>query len=92
MKKTKNENGLPEYLNDKILNGVSFLNKLDEPKEKILERIEFLKTEKDYSEKDISYILLLLSLPIVDAFFNDPQHIKLAKQFRFGNVDNRTIN
>jgi hypothetical protein len=92
MKKTKTKNVLPSYLNDKILKGVAFLNKVDEPKEKIMERMEFLKTEKNYSDKDISYILLLLSLPIVDRFFNEPEHIKLAKQFQFGSVDNRTIN
>ena len=83
---------LPKYLTKKIMLGVSFLNERNETKEKIIERIEFLKTEKKYSDKEISYILLLLSLPMIDEFFSDPDNFKLAKEFTFGKVENRTIN
>jgi len=86
-----NEHKLPSYLSDKILRGVAFLNK-DETKEMTKEKINFLETEENYTPKEISYILLLLSLPIVDKFFNEPKHMELAKQYQFDNVDNRTIN
>jgi hypothetical protein len=89
MKKTKHT--LPAYLSDKILRGVAFLN-TDEDKQIIKEKLNFLETQENYTPKEISYILLLLSLPIVDKFFNEPKHMELAKQFQFGNVDNRTIN
>lgn len=89
MKKTKHK--LPSYLSDKVLRGVAFLN-TEETKDKIIQKINFLEEQEGYTQKEISYIFLLLSLPIVDEFFNKPEHIKLAKQFNFGNVDNRTIN
>jgi len=89
MKKTKHT--LPAHLSDKILRGVAFLN-TDEEKELIKEKLNFLETQENYTPKEISYILLLLSLPIVDRFFNEPKHMELAKEFEFSNVDNRTIN
>jgi hypothetical protein len=89
MKKTKYI--LPAYLSDKILRGVAFLN-TDEDRKIIKEKLNFLETQENYTPKEISYILLLLSLPIVDKFFNEPKHMELAKQFQFDNVDNRTIN
>ena len=54
-KRTKYE--LPNHLNDKILKGVSFIN-TDEPREIIKARLEFLEKEKNYTKKEISYILL----------------------------------
>ena len=86
----KQEHKLPHYLNDRILRGVAFLNK-EEPEEMLQKKISFLEEEEDYTRKEISYILLLLSLPFVDAFFNDPQNRQLAKEFNFGTI-NRTIN
>ena len=88
-KRTKYE--LPNHLNDKILKGVSFIN-TDEPREIIKARLEFLEKEKNYTKKEISYILLLSALPVVDEFFSKPEHMELASKFNFDNVDNRTIN
>jgi hypothetical protein len=82
---------LPNHLNDKILKGVSFINK-DEPKEIIKARLDFLEKEKNYTKKEISYILLLSALPMVDEFFSNPENIELASKFNFDKVDNRTIN
>ena len=88
-KRTKYE--LPNHLNDKILKGVSFIN-TDESREIIKARLEFLEKEKNYTKKEISYILLLSALPVVDEFFNKPEHMELASKFNYDNVDNRTIN
>jgi hypothetical protein len=87
----KQEHKLPHYLNDRILRGVAFLNK-EEPQEMIQQKISFLEEEENYTRKEISYILLLLALPFVDNFFNDPHNRQLAKDFDFDSVMNRTIN
>ena len=90
--KKENKNTLPHYLNEKILRGVAFLNKQDDSEEMMQKKISFLEEEENYTAQEISYILLLLSLPMVDKFFNDPLNRKLAKEFNFSKVDNRTIN
>jgi hypothetical protein len=65
---------LPEYLSVKILNAVGFVEytmktgKLD-----MKGMVKFLETEKKFSQKEIGWVLLLLSLEAVQEILGTPE-------------------
>jgi hypothetical protein len=65
---------LPEYLSVKILNAVGFVEytrktgKLD-----MKGMVKFLETEKKFSQQEIGWVLLLLSLETVQEILGTPE-------------------
>jgi len=65
---------LPKYLSIKILNAIGFIEyskqngKLDMPGV-----IKFLETDKKFSQKEIGWVLLLLSLDAVEEILSTPE-------------------
>jgi hypothetical protein len=70
----KHNKYLPKYLSIKILNAIGFIEyskqngKLDMPSV-----IKFLETDKKFSQKEIGWVLLLLSLDAVEEILSTPE-------------------
>jgi hypothetical protein len=70
----KHNKYLPKYLSIKILNAIGFIEyskqngKLDMPGV-----IKFLETDKKFSQKEIGWVLLLLSLDAVEEILSTPE-------------------
>ena len=58
---------LPKYLSTKILNAVGFIEyTLQKGKLNMPDMIKFLQTEKKFSQREIGWVMLLLSLETVE--------------------------
>jgi hypothetical protein len=70
----KHNKYLPKYLSAKILNAVGFIeyskrkNYVD-----MKGMVKFLKTEKKFSQKEIGWVLLLLSLEAIEEILGTPE-------------------
>ena len=65
---------LPKYLSTKILNAVGFIEyTLQKGKLNMPDMIKFLQTEKKFSQKEIGWVMLLLSLETVEEILGTPE-------------------
>jgi hypothetical protein len=70
----KHNKYLPKYLSAKILNAVGFVeysrrkNHVD-----MKGMVKFLETEKKFSQKEIGWVLLLLSLEAIEEILGTPE-------------------
>ena len=65
---------LPKYLSVKILNAIGFIEYTRQKGTLDMPGItKFLKEEKKFSEKEISWVLLLLSLEAVEEILSTPE-------------------
>jgi hypothetical protein len=72
---------LPKYLSFKILDAVGFIEYAKKKGELDMSAmISFLKKEKDFTQKEISWILLLLSLEAIGEILSTPEINDLIKE------------
>jgi hypothetical protein len=65
---------LPKYLSTKILNAVGFIEyTLQKGKLNMPDMIKFLQTEKKFSQREIGWVMLLLSLETVEEILGTPE-------------------
>ena len=65
---------LPKYLSTKILNAVGFIEyTLQKGELNMPDMIKFLQTEKKFSQKEIGWVMLLLSLETVEEILGTPE-------------------
>jgi hypothetical protein len=65
---------LPKYLSVKILNAVGFVEyTMQTGKLDMKGMVKFLETEKKFSQKEISWVLLLLSLEAIEEILGTPE-------------------
>jgi hypothetical protein len=70
----KHNKYLPKYLSAKILNAIGFIEYTKQKGSLDMPGItKFLKEEKKFSKKEISWVLLLLSLEAVEEILSTPE-------------------
>ena len=70
----KHNKYLPKYLSVKILNAIGFIEYTKQKGSLDMPGItRFLKEEKKFSKKEISWVLLLLSLEAVEEILSTPE-------------------
>jgi len=71
---------VPPHLSTKMLRGIQFLSRSKNMQD-AKGRVDFLKTDMEYSAQEIAFITLMLCIPIVDKFFDSRKNLDLAEKF-----------